>query len=77
MVKAMPYFMCGREFSARPPCTASKSALVICATEWLIDQYRIALTTGDYCALNKLFLRTDSISSRIVQAHTVSHTELH
>ena len=77
MVKGMPYFTCGQEFSAGPPCTASKSALMVCAMEWLVGQYEHASTSGNYRALNELFLKTDSIGSRIVQAHAVGCTELH
>ena len=77
MAKGMPYFTYGREFSAGPPCTAGKSALVVCAMEWLVGQYEHASTSGDYRALNELFLRTDSIGSKIVQAHAVGRTELH
>ena len=77
MGKGFPYFTCGREFSAGPPCSMGKSALVVCAMTWLVDQYELASTSGDYRSLTELFQRTDSIGSRIVQAYSVGRTELH
>ena len=75
----MPYFVCGRETYATSatPCTAGSASILMDEMNFLLGKYYEANETGEYATFKELFLTTQSLGSKIVQAHAVARYDLH